>query len=131
MKGLKGHIKELLLYGINGLIATAVHFSVLTINIQVLQFDSAGVANFVAAFFGIICSFLGSRYVVFPRTGEGIVSEFTKFGSLYGIIAVLHGLILFIWSDWFGLDYRLGFLVATCLQVFMSYIGNKFLVFRL
>jgi hypothetical protein len=29
-----------------------------------------------------------------------------------------------------GLNYQAGFLVATALQVSLSYLGNKFLVFR-
>jgi putative flippase GtrA len=121
---------EIIRYIANGIVATAVHFAVLSFNFHVLNFTSAGLANIVAAFFGITTSFLGSRYFVFCKFGEPIVTQAVKFSGLYGAIAVLHGLVLFIWTDSFGLDFRLGFLIATVLQVALSYSGNKLLVFR-
>ncbi len=124
------HALEIVRYGINGVVATAVHYGVLTFNLNVLNFPSAGVANLVAAVFGIGTSFLGSRYFVFPGTGEAIITQAIKFSGLYGAIAVLHGLVLLIWTDWYGLDYRFGFLIAIALQVSLSYLGNKFLDFK-
>ncbi len=59
-----------------------------------------------------------------------MVTQAMKFSGLYGAIAVLHGLVLLIWTDWLGLDYRIGFLIATAIQVSLSYIGNKLLVFK-
>lgn len=128
---MKQHVIELLRYVINGLVATLVHFGVLSFNLNVLHFSSAGFANLLAAVFGITASFLGSRYFVFPHTGERILVQVIKFGGLYAAIALLHGLILFIWTDRYGFDYRLGFLIATGFQVSLSYVGNKFLVFKL
>ena len=46
------------------------------------------------------------------------------------MIAVGHGLILYLWTDRAGLDYRIGFLVATCFQVACSFFGNKLWVFK-
>ena len=46
------------------------------------------------------------------------------------MIAVFHGLVLLIWTDWYALDYRIGFLIATVVQVLLSYLGNKLLVFK-
>jgi putative flippase GtrA len=117
-------------YVINGLVATAVHYSVLTTNLQVFKMPSAGVANFFAAMAGICTSFLGSRYFVFRKLGEKILHQATKFGLLYALIACLHGALLYAWSDVMKLDYRIGFLMATGLQVVLSYWGNKVLVFR-
>lgn len=117
-------------YVINGVVATAVHFTVLNVNLHLLKFDSAGLSNFVAAIFGITASFLGSRYFVFARTSEGLFQQAVKFSGLYGFIAVLHGLFLWAWTDWNGFDYRSGFLIATIGQVALSYFGNKFLVFK-
>lgn len=127
---MKRHALELLRYGINGMAATAVHFAVLSFNLNVLGFQSAGVANMLAAVFGIAASFMGSRYFVFPHTGETIITQAMKFSGLYGVIALLHGLTLLIWTDWYGFDYKLGFLIATVVQISMSYFGNKFLVFK-
>jgi putative flippase GtrA len=127
---MNSHDKEIIRYIINGVVATAVHYAVLLFNLDVLNFNSAGLANLVAAIFGITMSFLGSRYFVFCKVDESITVQAVKFSGLYGVIALLHGLMLFTWTDWLGLDYRIGFLIATVLQVFLSYIGSKFLVFK-
>lgn len=127
---MKASFREVLRYAINGLVATAVHFAVLAFNLHILHFSSAGLANLTASLFGVSASFVGSRYFVFPRTGEPIVVEALRFSGLYGAIALLHGGVLLVWTDFFGLDYRVGFLLATLLQVSLSYLGNKFLVFK-
>ncbi|MCY7317129.1 MAG: GtrA family protein [Ramlibacter sp.] len=117
-------------YIVNGLLATAVHYGVLTFCLAVLKLPSAGVANLIAAVFGITASFFGSRYFVFRRPDEPMRSQAARFALLYGAIALLHALVLALWTDLLGLDYRLGFLLATGLQVTLSYWGNKRLVFN-
>jgi len=42
---------------------------------------------------------------------------------------VLHGLVLFGWTDVMGFDYRVGFVLASGIQVALTYVGNKHLVF--
>lgn len=127
---MKLSILEIARYAINGLIATAVHFGVLIFNIEILDFKSTGIANFIAAIFGISASYLGSRYFVFNRTAEKITLQALRFGVLYSVIAVLHGAFLWAWTDWNGLDYRIGFVIATIFQVSLSYFGNKLLIFK-
>ena len=123
-------LTELFRYGVNGIVATLIHFFVLAFNLQFLEMNSAGLASMLAAIVGITISFLGSRYFVFKNTGERIASQFMKFSGVYGAIALLHGAVLGVWTDLNGLDFRIGFFAATVLQVTLSYLGNKFLVFR-
>lgn len=117
-------------YAVNGLAATAVHFSVLVFALEVLRIPSAGLANLLAAVFGISASFVGSRYFVFRRRDQPIAGQAARFVMLYAAIAGSHGLVLAVWTDWWALDYRWGFVLATGLQVATSYWGNKRLVFR-
>jgi putative flippase GtrA len=128
---MKNQRAELMRYIINGLVATAIHYGVLTFNLHVLAIPSAGAANLLAAIFGIAISFLGSRYFVFNRTDEAMLHQALKFSGLYGAIAIVHGCVLLVWTDWLGFDYRLGFLIATAFQVSLSYLGNKKLVFNI
>ncbi len=128
---LNHRITELLKYVINGLIATIVHYGVLTFNIKVIGITSVGIANLIAACFGICTSFFGNRYFVFQRNDSEIFSQALKFSYLYGGIALIHGSILLVWSDRFGYDYRVGFLIATFFQFVLSYIGNKKMVFNI
>jgi putative flippase GtrA len=122
--------QQIIRYVINGIIATAVHFCVLTFNLHVLNILSAGLSNLLAAIAGITTSFLGSRYYVFEKTDGSFFHQLGKFIFLYASIACLHGLILFLWTDNWHFDYKLGFLIATGMQVLFSYWGNKFLVFN-
>jgi putative flippase GtrA len=113
----------------NGLIATAVHYGVLTFNLHVLGVPSAGVANFIAAWFGIAASFIGNRFFVFPHRAAPIARQAIRFLILYAAMACLHGLILFGWTDVLHMDYTAGFVLATALQTVLSYLGNKLFVF--
>jgi putative flippase GtrA len=127
---MSGHALELIRYVINGLIATAVHYTVLKFNIEVLNLHSAAIANMIAAVFGISVSFFGSRYFVFRKAKDPFKGQAIRFSLLYGSIAALHGLVLLVWTDWLGLNYSIGFLIATSFQVSITYFGNKFLVFK-
>lgn len=122
--------KQPIRYIINGLFATAVHFLVLTFNLKVLEWNSAGVANLIAAVFGIAVSFLGSRYYVFNGSLEPLVKQLYRFMLLYAALAILHGLLMYIWVDLYLQNYMIGFVIATVMQVACSYIGNKVLVFK-
>ena len=117
-------------YLINGLAATAVHFAVLTFNLTVLGWSSAGIANLVAAVFGIAASFLGSRYFVFHGSAEPLFKQVYRFIFLYAAIALLHGALMYVWADHYHLNYIAGFVVATGMQVLCSYWGNKRMVFK-
>ncbi len=128
---MKARLLEMARYVVNGLVATAIHYAALTANLHWFGFRSAGAANLAAAVVGITASFLGSRYYVFRHGQEGSISrQAIRFGGLYGLIAVLHGLTLLLWTDIAGFDYRLGFLVATALQMMLSYLGNRLFVFK-
>jgi hypothetical protein len=35
-----------------------------------------------------------------------------------------------VWTDWAKLDYRIGFLIGTFLQMVCSYFGGKHWVFK-
>jgi putative flippase GtrA len=126
----KLQVGEITRYIINGLLATAVHFSVLTLNLEVLKIPSAGLANMLAAVFGISTSFFGSRFFVFKEHTGSLASQAAKFASLYVFIAILHGGVLYGWTDVAGLNYRIGFVLATFMQIAFSYVGNKTLVFK-
>lgn len=120
---------EAVRYVINGATATSVHYIVLRTGVEVLHLPSAGVANFIAALFGITTSFLGSRWFVFRQLSDPILHQATRFGVLYGLLACLHGILLYIWTDVSGLNYSIGFVIAIIIQVLVSYPGNKYLVF--
>jgi putative flippase GtrA len=120
---------QLVRYVVNGVVATAVHYTVLRFCLEVLLMDSAGLANMLAAPVGIATSFLGNRYYVFQRRDTAIVQQALRFLALYAAIAVLHGALLYAWTDHLHLNYSIGFLIAVGLQVVLGYLAGKYLVF--
>lgn len=122
--------RELFGFVVNGIIAAVVHFSVLLMNIEIFKFQSAGLANFVAAVFGLTTSFIGNRHFVFKKKDNFIVKQASKFLVLYILIACFHGFSLYIWTDIYALNYLNGFLLISFMAVFFSYFGNKFMVFK-
>ena len=120
---------EVLRYIANGLFATLVHYAVLVFCIEVLAFPLAALANLVAVMVGITVSFLGNRYFVFRRDTGTMTRQAVRFVALYAGVALIHAAILLLWSDLFGFDYRIGFVLAAGLQVAVSYVGNRSLVF--
>jgi putative flippase GtrA len=122
--------KELGRYVVNGVFATGVHFSILALCLRIPGWPSAGLANLIAAFFGITSSFFGNRHFVFRNRIQPFFTQGTKFLVLYGAIALLHGATLGLTTDLLKIDYRIGFLIATGLQLSLSYGGNKKLVFN-
>lgn len=127
---MKARVLEVVRFGMNGIFATVVHFAVLSFNLEVIDMNSAGLANLIAVSVGITVSFVGNCYFVFPRASKSLFIQVAQFSCLYFFIAFLHGAILYFWTDRMGHDYRIGFLLATVMQVSMSYLGNKMLVFR-
>ena len=117
-------------YLLNGAVATATHFFVLTTLVTVAELKSYGLANALASIFGIFVSFLGNRFYVFAVSETPLNKQLAKFLILYLATATLHGFVVFIWSDVYALHYQIGFLIATAWQVVLGYAGNKHLVFR-
>jgi putative flippase GtrA len=120
---------EVLRYFVNGVVGTVVHFTALVTCIELVGMPSAGLANLVASLFGIAASFIGNRYFVFRSHTARLKSQAARFVFLYAAIASLHAGLLFVWSDLWGLDYRIGFLLALATQVVLGFWGNKTLVF--
>jgi putative flippase GtrA len=122
--------EETIRYAINGVLATGVHYLVLSVCMDVIGVPSACAANLLAAMVGIATSFMGSKYYVFQRHSKPFHEQAVKFVTLYGFIAVMHGVVLALVTDIGGLDYRVGFVFATGLQVALSYGGNRRFVFK-
>lgn len=114
----------------NGLVATAVHFGVLTFLVEVVHVESKGLSNAVAACFGICASFLGNRFFVFASKAGGIRKELLRFSALYAALALLSGALMALWADVLAFDYRVGFVVISGIQLVLSFLGNRILVFR-
>lgn len=115
---------------INGVAASGVHFLVLWICFKALDIGSAGLSNFIASIVGIAASFAGNKYFVFRGHTETFAKQSGKFVILYALIALLHGGVSLVLTDIYGIDYRIGFIIALILQVTLGFVGSKLFVFN-
>lgn len=113
----------------NGLFATAVHYLVLRSLVEFGGVASVGVANGLAAIVGIAASYLGNRTFVF-RSADGVAGTLPKFLVVYAAVALTHFGFLTLWSDIWRLDYTVGFLIATAASTVLSFLANRYFVFR-
>lgn len=121
---------QLVRFIVNGIVATAAHYLVLKTNIDYFGISSKGVANALASVVGISVSFLGNKYFVFLSNDKRFLGEALRFLGVYIVTAFIHGIGMWLWADRFMLDYSVGFFLLTGVQVAVSYVGNKYIVFR-
>jgi putative flippase GtrA len=114
---------------LNGLAATAVHYAVLTILIEGAHLKSAGIANGIAAVFGISASYSGNKWLVFQSDATHR-RTLPRFLTVYALVALMHAGFLAVWTDYGGLPYSIGFLIVTAISIMLTFITNKFLVFN-
>ncbi|AOA71161.1 MULTISPECIES: GtrA family protein [Stenotrophomonas] len=126
----RADLRQLLRYVINGLVATGVHFAVLSLLVEVVHVPSKGVANLLAAAVAIVASFLGNRFFVFAATQARASKQLWRFVLLYAAIALLNGGLMALWSDLLKFDYRIGFVLISIIQFILSFLGNRLLVFK-
>jgi putative flippase GtrA len=120
---------EVARYLVNGAAATAVHFAVLWLGLDVLGVPSAGMMSAVASLMASTASFFGNRMFVFAAGGASVQRHATRFAAVYLLIALFHGGFLYGWTDLVGLDYRPGFVIALVIATVAGYLLNRHFVF--
>lgn len=112
-----------------GITATALHYALLLYFMEILNFDRAWLANGCAALIAIAFSFLGNKFFVFSSQDQSWLRQASRFILVYLISASVHSSVLFIWTDTYSLDYKIGFLIATTIQLIITFTSNKLVVF--
>jgi putative flippase GtrA len=123
-------VQEIFLFLINGFLATSVHFAALILFVNFAGL-SYGASNFLSFLVGSISSFLGNKFFVFKVTNKfRTSSQFINFFFLYLTLAFVHGIALYWWSDINEYNYIVGFLLITILNMVISFIFNKYIIFN-
>lgn len=123
-------VQEIFLFLINGFLATLIHFAALILFVNFVGL-SYGLSNFLSFLVGSISSFLGNKFFVFKVKNKfRTSSQFIKFFFLYLALAFEHGVALYWWSDINEYNYIVGFLLITMLNIIISFIFNKYIIFN-
>jgi len=123
--GERGRIGRFILVGLG---ATAAHYLALAALVDLAGVPSVGLANLAAAAVGIATSYLGNHRVVFASNRRHR-SAMPRFLLSYGVVMGIHGAFLALWSDVWGLDYTVGFVLATGASAVATYLANRLFVF--
>lgn len=115
-------------FAMNGLVVTAVHYLVMLIAIQILDINMYSLAYAFTFIFGVTASFWGNKYFVF-RSNQSQSYQFFKFIILYIVLLLSTSITMWAVSDYAGLHYDIGFMVAATLQFIGGYLGSRYLIF--
>lgn len=117
------------LYVVNGAIATLAHYVALRSLLWTINGLDAGIANMGASLVGVTVSFLGNRIIVFRHTRQPAGLQFVQYVVLYGVLALLQGLLMHALVNGMGVSLLLGFFFCAAFQWFAGYVANKHLIF--
>ena len=126
----RSSVLRLLRYAINGLLATGVHYALLSVLVGPMGLRPFALANLLAAVIGTVTSFFGNRQFVFKAVGGSVRLQAARFIAIYAALALIHSAYMYVWCDHFEKNYQTGFVLATALQFLLSYIANSLLVFK-
>ena len=115
-------------FTINGLVATVVHYLAMVFAIYFLGITWFSVAYAFAFLFAVVTSFWGNKRFVFQHH-QVQDFQFVKFVTLYLGLLFMTSLTMWAVSDYGGLHYNTGFIIAVTLQFIGGYLGNRYLIF--
>lgn len=120
---------EIARFGLVGIIATAVHFSVLTLAVERFSIPPS-TANGVAFLCALSISYLGqSRWVFHIRSRHGTV-QVLRFSISLGIGFLANILVMAYSIRVLSLSYKVGFLISLIVVPLLSFFINKLWVFK-
>lgn len=119
--------RQLARFAAAGAIATAAHYSVLVLLIELARAPPVFATTFGYCV-GIVVSYLLNRRFTF-KSEAPFVSSFPKFAAFYGVGMFLNGAIF---AALMSLDawYLAAQVVATAIVMVWNYVGARFIAFR-
>ena len=124
-------LSEVVRFAVNGLIATSVHFTILYLCVNFFVLPYTGISSLIGAIFGTISSFLGNKFYVFRYSNNNnILTQTSQFAILYTVMALNHGLFIYLWSDLGKQNFMLGFVLITFINTVLSFLFNKYRIFK-
>ena len=127
---MRDEVYRVIRFAVNGLVATAIHYIVLVALVEGANVTPIALATIIAANCGIAASYLGNRNFVM-RAEIPHREAITRFLVCYAAVIGVHGALMALWADWAGLDYNIGFVLFTVVAAGVTYLSNRFYVFRI
>jgi dolichol-phosphate mannosyltransferase len=127
----KRSFKQFIRFCIVGAICAVLNFSIyysLTEWLGVWYVMSGAVAFIITA----IINFIANKFWTFQnnKRGKEILNQVGKFAIVMISGVIINSSILYFITEFFGIDYRLSWVVATGIVTFWNYVLNRFWTFR-
>lgn len=120
--------KQIGKFGIVGILATLTHATALTILVEIFSLI-AWQANGAAFLIALVVTYIGQSYWVFQDTNH-TATKSTKFIMVALLGFFLNITIMYAMNELLALHYLIGFFTATLIIPIITFIFNKFWVFR-
>ncbi len=135
VKALLVKYRELIIYGIVGVITTIVNWGA-SFLLEATVLDSSvplqnTIINVIAWIAAVIISFPLNRKWVFQSKNPAWFHEFLGFTASRVTTLLIEELIMLLCVNLFGLDFRISkVFIASVLVIILNYVFSKLLVFR-
>ena len=120
-------MRPLLAYSLVGAFATAVHYALLVLCVEVAGWPAYAASGF-GAVLGAQVAYLGNRVVTFAHRGA-IASSWFKFQAT-ALLGALAGMAIVAGGQRIGIHYVLAQALATLLMLALTYLINRRWTFR-
>ncbi|MTE01767.1 GtrA family protein [Paracoccus sp. YIM 132242] len=120
---------EIMRFGIVGLVATAVHFAILTLGVEHLSIPATP-ANGLAFLCALSITYLGQSLWVFHERSRHGPAQMMRFAVSLAIGLLANMAAMAACVHVLGLGYRAGFVLGLVVVPALSFVINRFWVFR-
>ena len=132
LKNLHIKYKEVINYGIFGILTTIINYVSYIIFTRIFNIDIF-ISNLLAWFLSVLFAFITNKIIVFESkqiTFKVIVKEGTSFIVARILSLLLDMFILYIMSDLMGINDLIVKIISNIIVIIVNYILSKFIIFK-
>jgi len=113
-----------------GVVATLVHYLVIVLLVDLLHWVGPTPATVAGSVFGIATAYFGNAHFVFEIEERRHAVYVPRFVVIYLSVMAIHAGMMYLFADRMGLQYTVGFVVATAFSAITTFLANRYLVFN-
>ena len=126
----KEKMKHLIIYGIFGVLTTAVSFCSFYILRKIFDSVNENILNFISIVLAIFFAYFTNRKYVFKSTNKNIFEEFLKFVGSRALSALFEIVAFFILNTLLKIDGMIAKAIISIGVIILNYIFSKIFVFK-
>ncbi len=125
----KEKLKELIIYGIFGVLTTAVSFGSFYLLRKIFPFVNETILNTISIILAILFAYVTNRKYVFKSEEKNILKEFIKFAGSRSVSALFEVIAFFILNTFLKLEGMMAKAIVSIVVIILNYVLSKVFVF--